>query len=111
MKKNMKNAGFTLMEAMIVVAIIAILAAISIPNFLSWRRNAELRAGAEELHSAVQLTKLRAVKERTNCVILFDDGDNSYMAFIDNGAGGGTATTRSATELKRSLNRGLCRVP
>jgi prepilin-type N-terminal cleavage/methylation domain-containing protein len=95
-----KNAGFTLIELVIAIAIIAILSAIAIPNFFSWRRNAQMRAAAEELLSAVQVTKLRAVKERTNCVVVFDTANDSYVAFVDNGAGGGIADNevRDGTE-------------
>jgi prepilin-type N-terminal cleavage/methylation domain-containing protein len=48
-KLNTKKAGFTLVEIMIVVAIIALLAAIAVPNFLRSRKRSQATQILEDL--------------------------------------------------------------
>jgi prepilin-type N-terminal cleavage/methylation domain-containing protein len=48
-KLNTKRGGFTLVEIMIVVAIIALLAAIAVPNFLRSRKRAQATQVLQDL--------------------------------------------------------------
>ncbi|OGP56725.1 MAG: hypothetical protein A2V65_07870 [Deltaproteobacteria bacterium RBG_13_49_15] len=86
-----KETGFTAVELVVVIAVIGILAAVSIPGFISWRSNAKLRGTTNNLKADLEMAKLKAIRENDFVAILFAAGGNGYTVFIDNGAGGGIA--------------------
>ena len=72
--KKMKK-GFTLVEIMIVVAIIAILAAVAIPNFIRYRKTAQMNAcisNLKQIQAACEQCKL-AGKEVTDANVIGND--------------------------------------
>lgn len=76
-----KDAGFTLIEMIIVIAVIGILAAIVIPNFLSYREGARIRGAASNLRADFEMAKLRAIKD--NAMVGMEFNANSYRVFVD----------------------------
>ena len=98
-----KNSGFTLMELMITIAIVAIVTAITIPNLISWLPNYRLGTASRGILSVLQQVRLKAVKENADVAIQFAPGNNNYTAFLDNGAGGGTAGDGVQNGTERTL--------
>ena len=56
------EAGFTLLELMVVVSIVAIMAAVGIPSMLDMMRSAQLRSSTSQLYDAIILARSEAVK-------------------------------------------------
>ncbi len=63
--KNNKKAGFTLVEIMIVVAIIGLLAAIAIPNFVKARQTAQKNACINNLRQIDSAKEQYAMESKT----------------------------------------------
>lgn len=82
-----KTSGFTLMELMVTIAIISILSMIAIPNIIAWVPKFRLGGASRDVLSILKKTRLRAVKDNTNCVLMFDTGNARYTAFLDDGGG------------------------
>ena len=77
-RKDRGIKGFTLVEMLIVVSIIAVLLTIFPSMFTSFRQRTNLREAAGALAEDMKLAKQRAVAENVNYTITFDINNNSY---------------------------------
>lgn len=104
----MKNqSAFSIMELMITIAIIAIVSAISIPNYISWRDNYKLGSASRDIMSIFQNAKIRAVKDNANVEVIFNLGAGTYFAFVDNVAINGVFDAGETTFSNNQMPAGV----
>jgi prepilin-type N-terminal cleavage/methylation domain-containing protein len=93
-----RNSGFTAFEVAITLAIVAILASVTMPSFLKWLQAHRLRGAAINLMADIEMAKVRAIRE--GAFVSLQLAASNYLVFIDDGAGGGVAgdMIRNGTE-------------
>ena len=76
--------GFSLIEMLVVIGILAITAIVTIPNVIAWRSGMQFRAAVNELRNDLESAKTRAVKENAKVTVAFDPTAGQYrMTYLD----------------------------
>ena len=78
-----KHSGFTLIELMTIIGLIAILFTIAIPNYIGWLPKYRLGSAARDLLSAMQHARLTAVKKNVDVQVKFYPDQDNYRVFTD----------------------------
>jgi len=98
MMMQYKERGFTLVELIIVIAIMAILAAIAAPNYQSFMTQRRLNGAARQFMSDLMLARMQAVTQNNNFKVSFRNYHEYQILDDDNN--NGTADTGEALVIK-----------
>ena len=76
-----RSNGFSFVELMVVIALVGILSAISIPSFLSALPEKRLKAAARNVYADLQRARVLAVKKNKKVTVRFNEAEEYY--YID----------------------------
>jgi len=68
----LRSAGFTLIELMVAIAILAILLLIALPNFAVWMQNTQIRTAGEAVLNGMQLARAEAIRRNVSVELGMD---------------------------------------
>ncbi len=92
-------AGFTKVELLVVISILAISASFAVPAFSRWLPNYRLKGAVRDLYSNLQLAKSAAIRDRGEWALRFDEDGKSYQV-VSGGADRVYSTTDDNVVLK-----------
>lgn len=79
----MNNKGFTLIELTVTIALLGIMAAISIPSYFSWLPRHRLQTSVRHIYDDMNMARSTAVKTNADIGIEFIPSNETYKIFID----------------------------
>jgi type IV fimbrial biogenesis protein FimT len=83
MRARKDNRGFTLIEIMVVIAIMGVVGGIAAMNMIGWRGERQLEGVARNFMSDMQLARLQAIREAEEVSVVIDVVGMSYQMFVD----------------------------
>jgi len=82
-----KQAGVTLLEMIVAIAVSMIVLAVATPSFLSWMPTIRLTSAARQVATDLQVARMKAISQNTNNTVTFTSGnrpaggqDESHLA-------------------------------
>ncbi len=99
-KRNSKARGFTVIELIITMALLAVLILIAIPSFHRISVNGNLKTAARDLIADFNFLREKAMAENTQFDLTFNVGSNSYTVVPASGLpNGGKSPASIASDI------------
>lgn len=82
-KTTQSRVGFTLLELLVVMAIMVLLMGIGITGYYGIRRGAEIRGGVSTVRTTLMLARQQAVTKRRTVTVTFVAGTTNMMRILE----------------------------
>lgn len=96
--------GFSITELLIVCGIIAVLTLITVPAFLRYAANTNLKSAVREITSDILGQKERAISRNLQQRIVFNTGNESYTLQEESGGAWTTIQTKSLSSFGSNID-------
>ena len=104
---NYAEKGLTLLEILVVLAIIGIVAAISVPNMSGWTSSRTINNDLGELTKLIDYAKVNSVKKKKKFLLVNDNNNKSLSLYQSKNVD--TSTTHTPTRSRWLKLDGLSR--
>ncbi|MDY6904008.1 MAG: GspH/FimT family pseudopilin [Thermodesulfobacteriota bacterium] len=81
-----KQGGFTFLEMMVILAIVATLSVLVAQNIVVYKNNQQVSRAARKVYSVLKSAKMTAIKDNTTILVQFSQGtgaNGTYQVFED----------------------------
>ena len=78
-----RSAGFTLIELMIAIALLAVLVSVGLPSFKQMMRNYEVRVAAESVSNGLQRARAEAVARNSRVQFVLGSGTSWTVDYVN----------------------------
>lgn len=79
--ESLRERGYTLIEALVVVAIIGMISVIAVPNFIQFQRAGKVKSSLRNLTSDLRAARQRAVTLQNRAMISFGTGTTDGVSY------------------------------
>lgn len=97
-----RQKGFTLIELMIVIVVMAILAAIAVPSYREYQAQSRHKGAVRQIASDLMAARMQAISEN-NWIALNIDNSHAYTIFRDIDKNGTKTSTNNVTLAVKDL--------
>ena len=93
-----RQTGFTLVEMMVVSAIVGIAAALAVPNYLQWQAQYKLRQAVSEIATQLTLARMAAMNRNRGVDVAVQNSTGAvHISAVTSTSGGTTGGTTGGT--------------